>query len=114
MLKTTESEMRIKGRVERIHYSSPAFTAGKLRTESGDVVQFAGRIFAQEDDRLVLCGKWTTHAKYGRQFQVASMEYDLDLDVEGLANYIAKHPDIKGIGPSKAHVIAERFGRDFE
>lgn len=109
-----ENETRIKGRVERVHFSSPAFTAGKLRTESGDIIQFAGRIFAQEDDRLVLCGKWTTHAKYGRQFQVASMEYDQDLDVEGLANYIAKHPDIKGIGPAKARVIAERFGRDFE
>ncbi len=109
-----ESETRIKGRVERVHFSSPAFTAGKLRAESGDIIQFAGRIFAQEDDRLVLCGKWTTHPKYGRQLQVASMEYDQDLDVEGLANYIAKHPDIKGIGPAKARVIAERFGRDFE
>ncbi len=109
-----ENEMRIKGRVERVHFSSPAFTAGKLRAESGDMIQFAGRIFAQEDDRLVLCGKWTTHPKYGRQFQVASMEYDQDLDVEGLANYIAKHPDIKGIGPAKARTIAERFGRDFE
>lgn len=114
MPKTAENETRIKGRVDRVHFSSPAFTAGKLRTESGDIIQFAGRIFAQEDDRLVLCGKWTTHAKYGRQFQVASMEYDQDLDVEGLANYIAKHPDIKGIGPAKARVIAERFGRDFE
>ena len=109
-----ENEMQIKGRVERVHFSSPAFTAGKLRSESGDVIQFAGRIFAQEDDRLIFCGKWTTHPKYGRQFQVASMEYDQDLDVEGLANYIAKHPDIKGIGPAKARIIAERFGRDFE
>lgn len=113
-ISTVENETRIKGRVERVHFSSPAFTAGKLRAESGDIIQFAGRIFAQEDDRLVLCGKWTTHAKYGRQFQVASMEYDLELDVEGLANYIAKHPDIKGIGPAKASVIAERFGRDLE
>ncbi|MDH7602246.1 MAG: AAA family ATPase [Armatimonadota bacterium] len=109
-----ENETRIKGRVERVHFSSPAFTAGKLRSESGDIIQFAGRIFAQEDDRLVLCGKWTTHPKYGRQFQVASMEYDQDLDIEGLANYIAKHPDIKGIGPAKARAIAERFGRDFD
>lgn len=114
MPKTAENEMRIKGRVERVHFSSPAFTAGKLRTESGDIIQFAGRIFAQEDDRLLLCGKWITHPRYGRQFQVASMEYDQDLDVDGLANYIAKHPDIKGIGPAKARIIAERFGRDFE
>jgi exodeoxyribonuclease V alpha subunit len=42
------------------------------------------------------------------------MEYDLDLDAEGLANYLANHPDIKGIGPVKARLIAERFGADFD
>ncbi|MEN6521134.1 MAG: AAA family ATPase [Armatimonadota bacterium] len=62
----------------------------------------------------MLCGRWVKHPKFGRQFEVESMEYDQDLDMEGLANYIAKHPDIKGIGPSKARVIAERFGRDFD
>lgn len=109
-----KEETRIKGRVENVYFSSPTFTAGRLYTDSGDSVQFAGKIFAQLDDRLVLCGRWITHPKYGLQFQVASMEYDLNLDIDGLANYIAKHPDIKGIGPAKARVIAERFGNDFE
>ncbi|WP_246804306.1 AAA family ATPase [Desulfosarcina cetonica] len=42
------------------------------------------------------------------------MEYDLELDTDGLANYLANHPDIKGIGPAKARLIAQRFGRDFD
>ena len=37
------------------------------------------------------------------------MECDLDLDVDGLANYVAIHPDIKGIDQAKARLIAERL-----
>jgi len=36
------------------------------------------------------------------------------MDARGLANYLANNPDIKGIGPAKARIIAERFGSDFE
>ena len=42
------------------------------------------------------------------------MEHDLDLDTGGLAHYLACHPQLKGIGPVKARVIAERFGADFD
>ncbi len=38
------------------------------------------------------------------------MEYDLDLDADGFAN----HPEMKGIGPVKARLIAKRFGHDFD
>jgi len=109
-----QGSTRLRGRVEIIYFSSPTFSAGKLRTKTGDRVSFAGQVFAQEDDRLILIGKWTKHPKYGLQFEADSMEYDQDLDVDGLANYIAKHPEIKGIGPSKARVIAEQFGHDFD
>lgn len=42
------------------------------------------------------------------------MELDRQMDARGLANYLANNPDIKGIGPAKARIIAERFGSDFE
>ncbi|BBO89849.1 ATP-dependent RecD-like DNA helicase [Desulfosarcina ovata subsp. ovata] len=42
------------------------------------------------------------------------MEYDLELDTDGLAHYLANHPEIKGIGPVKARLIAERFGKDLD
>ena len=97
-----------------VFYASPTFSAGKLKTATGDKVSFAGPVFVQDGDRLILTGRWVKHPKFGRQFEIESMEYDQDLDVEGLANYIAKHPDIKGIGPAKARIIAERFGGDFD
>jgi exodeoxyribonuclease V alpha subunit len=34
-------------------------------------------------------------------------------DAEGLAQYLANHPEIKGIGPAKARILAVLFGGDF-
>lgn len=68
----------------------------------------------QENQPLVLHGKFIKHPKYGFQFEVASMEFDRQMDVRGLANYLANNPDIKGIGPAKARIIAEQFGSEFE
>jgi len=71
-------------------------------------------VVVQENQPLVLHGKFIRHPKYGFQFEVASMELDRHMDARGLANYLANNPDIKGIGPAKARIIAERFGSQFE
>ncbi len=104
----------VRGRIDAVFYAGPRFSAGRLKTPSGDEIQFAGRFYAREQDHVVLHGRWITHPKYGRQLEVDAMEYDLELDTDGLANYLANHPDIKGIGPAKARLIAQRFGRDFD
>jgi len=104
----------IRGVVEAVYYSGPTFSAGRLRSEDGDRVAFAGKVFVREGDRVVLHGKWGRHAKYGEQFDVCGLEYDQALDAEGLARYLAEHPDIKGIGPAKARAIAETCGVDFD
>jgi len=53
-------------------------------------------------------------SKYGRQFAVDWLDAQVDLDPAGLANYLANHPDIRGIGPAKAKLIADTFGADFD
>lgn len=95
-------------------YSSANFSAGRFITERGERIQFAGNVVVQESQPLVLHGRFIKHPKYGQQFEVSSMEFDRRLDARGLANYLANNPEIKGIGPAKARVIAERFGSDFE
>ena len=112
--KSKDQSVIVRGRVEAVFYAGPRFSAGRLVTTDGDEVPFAGRLFARENEPVVLKGCWVTHQKYGRQFEVQSMEYDLELDAEGLANYLANHPEMKGIGPVKARLIAERFGHDFD
>ena len=112
--KNESNPARLRGRIERVYYAGPKFSAGRLLTPTGEEVQFAGNLFARENQPVVLLGSWSTHPKYGRQFKVDGMEHDLELDPEGLIHYLANHPEIKGIGPAKARLIVESFGDAFE
>jgi hypothetical protein len=89
-------------------------TAGRLRTPEGALVNFAGKVFAKPNDPVRLEGQWTHHPKYGRQFAVEALGYDLEMEPDGLANFLANHPDVKGIGPAKARLIADHFGAGFD
>ena len=111
---TTEARASLRGIVETVFYSGPTFTAGRLRTPDGALVNFAGKIFAKPSDPVRFEGQWMTHPKYGRQFSVESLGYDLEMDADGLANFLANHPDVKGIGPAKAQLIADEFGAGFD
>jgi exodeoxyribonuclease V alpha subunit len=104
----------IRGIVDAVFYSGPTFSAGRLVTPDGGEVKFAGKVFVREHDAVRLEGRWVTHPKYGRQFEAEFLGHDMELDPEGLANFLANHPDIKGIGPAKARLIADRFGTDFD
>lgn len=111
---TSQPPESVRGRVETLFYSSARFSAGRLRTDSGDVVSFAGPLMVREEDPVILHGTWERHPKFGRQFKVSHFAFDQRLGAEGLAHYLANHPDIKGIGPVKARRIVEAFGEDFD
>ncbi len=112
--KIANTPERLRGRIEHVYYAGAKFSAGRLLTPTGEEIQFAGNLFARECEPVVLLGAWSTHPKYGRQFKVEGMEYDLALDPEGLIHYLANHPEITGIGPAKARIIVEKFGDAFE
>ena len=115
MARSVESTQEtVRGRVEVVFYSSPQFSAGRLRMASGDTVSFAGALMVRQHDPVVLQGSWERHPKFGRQFKVAQFSFDQRMGPEGLAHYLANHPDIKGIGPVKAKRIVESFGEDFD
>jgi exodeoxyribonuclease V alpha subunit len=111
---TAEARTSLRGIVETVFYSGPTFTAGRLRTPEGALVNFAGKVLAKPNDPVRFEGQWMNHAKYGRQFSVESLGYDLEMDADGLANFLANHPDVKGIGPAKARLIADKFGTGFD
>jgi exodeoxyribonuclease V alpha subunit len=106
--------VKVRGRVEHLYYCSPRFSAGRLRTRSGDLVAFAGALMVKAQDQVVLHGVWERHPKYGQQLKVSHFTFDQRLDVDGLALYLANHPLLKGIGPVRAKKIAETFGEDFD
>lgn len=111
---TTTQRSSIRGVVETVFYSGPTFSAGRLLRGDGGLVKFAGKVFVRENDAVRLEGHWVDHPKYGRQFEAEFMGHDLEMDPDGLANFLANHPDVKGIGPVKARLIADEFGLGFD
>jgi exodeoxyribonuclease V alpha subunit len=110
----SEALATARGTVEALFFSSPKFSAGRLRTGDGQIVSFAGSLMVRVHDAVVLHGRWETHAKFGRQLKVARFEFDQQLGPTGLAHYLSSNPSLKGIGPVKARRIAEAFGDDFD
>lgn len=110
----SETFVTVRGTVEVLFFSSPKFSAGRLRTGEGQTVSFAGALMVRGHDAVVLHGRWETHPKFGRQLKVARFEFDQQLGPVGLAHYLSTNPALKGIGPVKARRIAEAFGDDFD
>jgi len=102
------------GRVERVFYSSEKFSAGVLMTKDGDEVKIAGAMFIKEGDRIKVVGQKSRHEKYGDQIKVETFSFDTVLDSEALSQLMAKDKRFQGIGPSRAHKIAEALGDSFE
>lgn len=111
---------KITGIVEHTHYCGPKFTAGRLRTNQpvehangSGLISFAVRQQVEAGSNVTLHGEWIKHKKYGWQFEASAVEHTLQFDVDGLAHWLSKHKDIKGIGPAKARKLAEHYGDTF-
>ena len=103
----------VRGRVATLFCATPDFCAGVLDAADGPSIRFAGRIALKEGDEVDLAGDWE-ESKFGRQLRVASFQFALPFDAQGLSNYLAHNPHMKGIGPVRARAIAEQFGDDFD
>jgi exodeoxyribonuclease V alpha subunit len=108
-----ESRDEIRGEVTRIFYSANGWTAGVIESEGHDI-SFAGNINVHLKQPVVMTGTWGNHPKYGRQFNVTSIELDRNMTAHGLANYLSNNPAFRGIGQARAWQIAEKFGSNFE
>ncbi len=104
----------VSGVVQAVFHAGANFCAGRLRDGDGAFVRFAGKVFVRENEPVTLRGRWEDHPKYGTQFAAESIDSQVALEPTGLANYLANHPDIHGIGPAKAKLIADTFGLRFD
>jgi len=98
------------GIIDRTYFSSPGFSAGVLRTDDGERIRFAGKFCASEGEMVTLVGRWQTDPKYGRQFAVDHVSYDMPETPGGLASYLARHPDFKGVGQKTARRLVDYAG----
>ena len=105
----------LEGVLERITYANPetGYTIARIDTGRGpDLVAAVGPLLgAQVGESLRMRGRWTSHPKYGKQFEVFSYTTVLPATVQGIQRYLGSGL-IKGIGPVMAERMVAHFGVD--
>jgi len=102
--------------LERITYANEetGYTIARVATErtGRDLLTVVGPLLgAQVGESLRLTGRWGSHPKYGKQFQVHSYTTVLPATIQGIRRYLGSGL-IKGIGPTMAERMVAHFGTD--
>jgi exodeoxyribonuclease V alpha subunit len=99
--------------LERITYANEetGYTVARVATPRGpDLVTVVGPLLgAQVGESLRLAGRWTSHSRYGPQFEVRSYTTVLPATIQGIQRYLGSGL-IKGIGPVMAERMVAHFG----
>jgi exodeoxyribonuclease V alpha subunit len=99
--------------LERITYAheETGYTVARVATERGsDLLTVVGPLAgAQPGESLKLTGRWSSHPKYGRQFEVESFTTVLPATIQGIQRYLGSGL-VKGVGPVFAERIVDHFG----
>lgn len=111
---TQEFERKtLAGTVEHIVFCNGDNGWTVLELDTGeDLVTVVGT-FPQvaAGEQLRLQGDWTEHPSFGRQFKATACESSLPTDQAAILRYLASGA-VRGIGPSTAARIVDRFGAD--
>ncbi len=117
---------QLRGSVERITFynAENGYSVIRLKPDSRGMLPFkygSGRDALitvvgnlpelQPGEWLKLTGRWASHAKHGRQFQVELCEQSLPATTEGIKRYLGSGL-IRGVGKVMAERIVNRFGED--
>jgi exodeoxyribonuclease V alpha subunit len=114
----------LDGVLERVTFSNPetGYTIARIAPDRGtgrgpvsastELVTAVGPLLgAQVGESLRLRGRWTSHVKYGRQFEARSYTTVLPATEQGIRRYLGSGM-IKGIGPVMAERMVSHFGVD--
>jgi exodeoxyribonuclease V alpha subunit len=114
----------LDGVLERVTFSNPetGYTIARIAPDRGtgrgpvsastELITAVGPLLgAQIGESLRLRGRWTSHMKYGRQFDVHSYTTVLPATEQGIRRYLGSGL-IKGIGPVMAERMVGHFGVD--
>ena len=107
----TEPEI-LQGTIGAVVYQNydNGYAVLRLNCAAGQTVTVVGTIpLASVGERLLVTGKWTSHASYGRQFEAEFLERIMPQTSMEILTYLSGRI-IKGIGPRTAARIVERFG----
>ena len=82
----------------------------RLNLGAGQMVTVVGTIpLPAVGERLMVTGRWSSHASYGRQFEAEFLERMMPQSAMEILAYLSSRV-IKGIGPKTAARIVEKFG----
>ncbi len=105
--------MKLEGQLQEIIYQNEtnSYTIAELATEE-EIYTVVGYLpFINEGDFLSLEGKFVTHQDYGRQFKIETFEKKMPETTDALEKYLGSGI-VKGIGPSTAKKIVDKFGEE--
>jgi exodeoxyribonuclease V alpha subunit len=114
----------LDGVLERVTFCNPetGYTIARIAPDRGtgrgpvsastELVTAVGPLLgAQVGESLRLRGRWSSHVKYGRQFEVHSYTTVLPATEQGIRRYLGSGL-IRGIGPVMAERMVAHFGVD--
>jgi exodeoxyribonuclease V alpha subunit len=105
----------LEGVLERITFANPetGYTIARIDSgRGGDLITAVGPLLgAQIGESLRMRGRWASHPRYGKQFEVHSYTTVLPATVQGIRRYLGSGL-IKGIGPVMAERMVGHFGVD--
>ncbi len=102
----------IQGTISAVVYQNydNGYAVLRLGIGGGAMVTVVGTIpLPAVGERLMVTGKWSTHASYGRQFEAEFLERLLPQTSPDILSYLSSRI-IKGIGPKTAARIVSHFG----
>ncbi len=101
----------LTGVLDRIIYynNENGYLIGVLKNNT-ERTTFVGYIMdPREGDEYTVSGKWTTHAKYGKQFAIDTYEVQSPTTLHGIEEYLSSGL-LKGVSPLLAARIVKKFG----
>jgi exodeoxyribonuclease V alpha subunit len=113
MAEQTQPLQVLEGALERLTYQNEenGYTVARLvpKGKSYEVTVIGVLTGVSAGETLQLRGTWTTHPRYGRQFEIKSYTVKLPATVEGIRKYLGSGL-IRGVGPVTASRIVDHFG----
>lgn len=110
-----EQELEIlQGVISAVVYQNyeNGYAVLRLSVGGGQSVTVVGTIpLPAVGERLMVTGKWSSHASYGRQFDAEFLERLMPQTCMEIVSYLSSRV-IKGIGPKMAMRIVDAFGEE--
>ena len=106
-----ESEI-LQGSIGAVVYQNyeNGYSVVRLQCDDGQTATVVGTIpLPAVGERLMVTGRWSSHASYGRQFEAEFLERLLPRTESEILRYLSSRV-LKGVGPVTASRIVQRFG----